>query len=272
MAEVLGVIASVIAIASLAKPTAKLVKALKDITKNDVSITKDVIDVATHIELTSETIALALLRLENHCKKIKAMENPQSRVARYIKSRNLERTMHRTSNDVKRHLRNAERHLSSMLGRSSLMNSLKWYMWNNKEVSAILTKMDRVALCLNIIGHNMELELTTFLYEEAKGEVAKCMQIEIDSLRSQLEVNEKSLQRALESRGRETKIGSDLSSEFRDFGTLLLNLSERKFFGNTETDIQQQRFSQLSASFFTTIPPDTPNSAEPARARRSQAY
>jgi hypothetical protein len=180
MAEVIGIIASVITIVNLAKPTIKLVKTLHKVAKDDGSMEDEILSVANHMEAAYETIELARFRLKDNCDRIKAMKHPTSRVAKYIERGNLKDSVRKLTEDVEWQLtKAAEGLVESMSSKYRLVNGMKWYFWINTEMTAIFNKFDRVAMYLSIIGPILELEITRYLLDRAEGETARLLGVQM---------------------------------------------------------------------------------------------
>src|SRR5690242_5615943 len=110
-AEIIGVVASVITIVNLAKPTAKLVRTLNIVAKDGDGMENEIISVADQLEAASMTIELALRKLQDNCDKIKQMKHPTSRVGKYIEEIDFKRSIRKITRDVKRQMSKADQSL-----------------------------------------------------------------------------------------------------------------------------------------------------------------
>lgn len=180
MAEVIGIISSVITIVNLAKPTARFVEALCKIAKDDGSREHEILSVAEHIDSAYETIELARLRLKDNCDRIKAMDHPASRVAKYIQRGNLKESIRKFTEYFEWQLTKAEKGvMDSTSSNFKLVNGMKWYLWINTEMTTIFTTLDRIVMYLSIMGPVLELEITTYLLDRAEGEIADLLKVQV---------------------------------------------------------------------------------------------
>ncbi|RGP81236.1 hypothetical protein FLONG3_618 [Fusarium longipes] len=247
MAEVVGIIGSVIAIVNLAKPTIKIVETLYKIAKDDNTLEDEILSVAERIEAANDTIELATSRIKDSRDKIKAMKHPTSRVAKYIQKGRLNDSIRKLTNDVERQLTKTDKRLEES-GSSNfrLLNGMKWYFWVSTEMTVVFNKLDRIAMYLSIIGPILELEIMTYLYEktQAETEIASVLEIHIHSLHDQLKDAERIVQRM--SRGRKLKESyKDFGTESQDYGKLLVGLSKSmRQTGNVPIDIRPQKSGQ----------------------------
>ncbi|CAF3471447.1 unnamed protein product [Fusarium graminearum] len=227
MAEVIGIISSVITIVNLAKPTARFVEALCKIAKDDGSREHEILSVAEHIDSAYETIELARLRLKDNCDRIKAMDHPASRVAKYIQRGNLKESIRKFTEYFEWQLTKAEKGvMDSTSSNFKLVNGMKWYLWINTEMTTIFTTLDRIVMYLSIMGPVLELEITTYLLDRAEGEIADLLKVQVHSLRDQLEHTERAVNKAVRSKRLQKNHGKDFITEFEDCATLLVGLSE----------------------------------------------
>ncbi|CAG1970443.1 unnamed protein product [Fusarium graminearum] len=210
MAEVIGIISSVITIVNLAKPTARFVEALYKIANDDGSREHEILSVAEHIDSAYETIELARLRLKDNCDRIKAMDHPASRVAKYIQRGNLKESIRKFTEYFEWQLTKAEKGvMDSTSSNFKLVNGMKW-----------------IVMYLSIMGPVLELEITTYLLDRAEGEIADLLKVQVHSLRDQLEHTERAVNKAVRSKRLQKNHGKDFITEFEDCATLLVGLSE----------------------------------------------
>ncbi|RBR11258.1 uncharacterized protein FIESC28_09142 [Fusarium coffeatum] len=226
MAEILGVVASVITIVNLAGPTAKLIETLYKVAKDGDEMENAIISVANQLEVADETMKLAKRRLQDNCDKIRKMKHPTSRVARYIEGSSLEQKISHITKDIERQLDVADNSLVDTCSRFKFVQGLRWYFWTIDEMRAVFISLDRVAIYLSIIGFILELEVFSYMLERTDDEISGMLEEHIATLRMQLQHTERTLDKALRSEQSKKSHRKDLNTEFVDCGKLLISLSE----------------------------------------------
>ena len=172
MAEIAGLVLSVITIVNLAKPTAKLIKTLDTVAKDGNGMGDEIESVKDQLEGASTTIELAQRKLQDNCDEIKQMKRPTSRVGKYIEDINFERSIRKLTRDVNRQMSKANQSLAKTTSSIKFVQGLKWFMWTVSEMKAVFTKLDRVAIYLSIIGSILELEVFSYMLEQANSEIS----------------------------------------------------------------------------------------------------
>ena len=179
MAEVVGVIGSVIAIAGLAKPTAKFVKALRNIAADGDPIASEIDRIATHVVMSSGTIDVAVEQLRGHCKTISGMQEKTSGVLQYIAQNKSTNILITCSKAIIKQMNEMTKDLNSMKRRPNLLTYLKWYIWKKMEVESLFPELDRVIGCLSLMCPILHLEINQHLSEGNGDEVRQCMKAEM---------------------------------------------------------------------------------------------
>lgn len=172
MAEIAGLVLSVITIVNLAKPTAKLIKTLDTVAKDGDGMGNEIESVKDQLGVAKTTIELAQRKLQDNCDKIKQMKHPTSEVGKYIEDINFERSIEKLTRDVNRQMSKAHESLVKTTSSIKFWQGLKWFMWTFNEMKAVFTKLDRVAIYLSIIGSIIELEVFSYMLERANSEIS----------------------------------------------------------------------------------------------------
>ncbi|KAM0197337.1 hypothetical protein ACHAPI_005201 [Fusarium lateritium] len=226
MAEALGVIASVATIASLTKPTIKLVKSLRGIAKHDDPIANEIRRIATQIEFSATAVDVAVRQLKGHCLTLQKMPDAPTGVVQYISKNKSVDILFRGTKDVARQMRNAQHVLKSMSGQLGFWKRIKWYVWNKMELDSLFPGIQQLCLCLSFVCPILKMEIDQYIKQRSSTEVKGVMEEEIKLLCRELKVSEERYRKLRDDREFTTNYGSGFDSEFQSVATSLLRLAE----------------------------------------------
>ncbi|KAF4976360.1 hypothetical protein FZEAL_6958 [Fusarium zealandicum] len=256
MAEAIGVFASIITVVSLAKPTAKFVKALRATATDADPIAEEILKVASHFEMASLSIDLALRQLKGHCSTISKMHEAPSDVADYIVKNKLAHVLASCSKAVIREMKDVTEGLKSMDRGPRFIQHLKWYVWRKMEVESLFPEIDRVRAYLALVGPILHLEINQYISKRSSDEVvARCMKAEVESLRDQLKMSEGIYRRAIHREGLHSNQAASSESAFRDSADSLLRLSRSM---RTNGTIPKKKTSSASIRVYNSRVPSPP--------------
>ncbi|KAM0234350.1 hypothetical protein ACHAP5_010116 [Fusarium lateritium] len=226
MAEALGVIASVATIASLTKPTIKLVKSLRGIAKHDDPIANEIRRIATQIEFSATSVDVAVRQLKGHCATLQKMPEAPTGVVQYISKNKSVNILLRGTKDVARQMRNAQHALKSVSGQHGFWKRIKWYVWNKVELDSLFPGIQQLCLCLSFVCPILKMEIDQYIKQRSSPEVKGVIEEEIESLRDQLKLSEERYRKLRDDREFATNYGSGFDPEFQNIATSLLRLAE----------------------------------------------
>jgi hypothetical protein len=176
MAEVLGVIASVATIASLAKPTVKLAKPLRSIAKHEDPIANAIRRIANQIEVSTTIVDIAVQQLKGHCSTLQTMSDPPTSVLQYISNHKSVDVLIRGTESVARQLKDAQQGLKSMSGQHAFLKRFKWYVWNKIELDSLFPDMQLLSLCLSFVCPILKMELNQYIKQRSSAEFKEIME------------------------------------------------------------------------------------------------
>lgn len=159
MAEVIGAVASIVTIASLARPTARLLRTMRKIAKDSDHVAKEIDIIASQVEMASAGLDIALRQLKGHCLTMQHIRETPSDVINYIVKYNLTGAIVKGSKGIKRHMKEVGRELSSLEGNNRVIKGLKWYLWAKMEVESLLPQFQLVESCLSLVCPILGLEI-----------------------------------------------------------------------------------------------------------------
>lgn len=159
MAEIIGTFASIATIASLAGPTARLLRTMRKIAKDSDHVAKDIDIIASQVEMASVGLDIALRQLEGHCLTMQHIRETPSDVTNYIVKHNLTEAIVRGSKGIKRHMKDVKLELNSLNRNSRVIKGLKWYLWAKMEVESLLPQFQLVISCLSLVCPILSLEI-----------------------------------------------------------------------------------------------------------------
>lgn len=176
MAEVLGVIASVATIASLAKPTVRLTKALRSIAQHKDPIANAICRIAAQIEMSATTVDLAVQQLKGHCSTLQKMPDAPTGVLQYISKNKSVDILIRGTEAVAKQLKDAQHGLKSMSGQNAFLKRFKWYVWNKMELDSLFPDMQLLGLCLSFVCPILKMEINQYIKQRSSAEVKEVME------------------------------------------------------------------------------------------------
>ncbi|KAM0224303.1 hypothetical protein ACHAPA_004030 [Fusarium lateritium] len=176
MAEALGVIASVATIASLTKPTIKLVKSLRGIAKHDDPIANEIRRIADQIDLSAAAVNVAVRQLKGHCLTLKKMTDAPTGVLRYISKTKSVDILIRGTKAVARQMKDAQHDLKSLSGPHGFLKRIKWYVWNKMELDSLFPGMQQLCLCLSFVCPILNMEIDQYIKQRSSPEVKGVME------------------------------------------------------------------------------------------------
>lgn len=171
MAEVLGTVASIVTIASLARPTARLLRTMRKIAKDSDHVAKEIEIIAAQVDMASASLDIALRQLKGHCSTMRQIQETSSDAINYIVKHNLAKAIVHGSKCIKRHMKGVGLELNSLQGNGRLIKGFKWYLWAKMEVESLLLQVQLVESHLSLVCPILNLEI--FLHHSrALGERA----------------------------------------------------------------------------------------------------
>lgn len=158
MAEVVGLVASIIAIASLAEVAIKTVKKMKSIADELETVREDLTSAVFHVRFSAVAIDAAQRTLQSYCNKQKGTD--RSKVIDLIESKGPS-GFGRESRSMQKQLQQLKRAVRSLRDIWTPLVAWKWRHSLKKQMEAFQIKMQVVQFSLGLILNSVLLESAT---------------------------------------------------------------------------------------------------------------
>jgi hypothetical protein len=153
MAEVVGLAASLVAIAGAAHTALKLAKSIRRLSRDLGAARKDIRNFSREIEAFSSIIGAAQYSLKTHSRE----PQPPSKVLVFIQERKLLDQLVDQSDRVIDHIEEIRPHIKSLKSSISFITRLKWIR-RRKDMMALGPKMESVKTSLSLVITLVTLE------------------------------------------------------------------------------------------------------------------
>lgn len=170
MAEVVGLMASIIALAGLAEVSFKTVKTIKSIAEDLKTVREDLTDSISRVGWSADIINVAQKTLQAYCERQKSTN--QSHVIRFIESKEASRYLEKESLSIRKQLRQFRREIRSLLDlRLTLLVTLRWRHSLKQQLESFQKQMQLVQSGLTTILVSVQLEVAMQRYDRDELEM-----------------------------------------------------------------------------------------------------
>lgn len=154
MAETLALAGSIIAIVQIAGAATKLSQSLYTTARKAGSAKEDIETFAMDISAFASIIRVAHDSIRGHCQK-----ESNSAVLRYIWEHDILGQLVEQATRIRKHIKAVRPQIQDLRGRLTVVNHVRWTLFNRPDVKALHPEMECVKTNLLVVMHVMSLEL-----------------------------------------------------------------------------------------------------------------
>lgn len=177
-AEFIGLGASIITIASLTKPTIRIIKSLDAVANGADPIAGQIELMISQIQGASATIECSLRSLIQHDQIIRKTGRVDWPVARFLHCHKIVDSFKRYTKLVRKRISLAKNRIDSLEEIHSVFRVLKWHYSRKTEVMSLLLLLDRLSYNLAIVCDVLRMEWYQHLVEVHGGAMAEWAEAE----------------------------------------------------------------------------------------------
>lgn len=155
MAEVVGLLASIAALAHLANKAIKFSKKAKSILHDFKTVREDLCRAIGHVDNSARIINIAKSTMDKYCHSQSASE---SQVIDYVEDENVSKYWQGESQHIERHMRRLDGRLESLQDRHRFWIFLKWWHSLRNELDDLRIEMQHIQASLTLVLTTIQLE------------------------------------------------------------------------------------------------------------------